>query len=611
MPRSKFQAPRSVESFADVQRALRSVQESLEAVSRSTFQLDLKTHDFTPLSPSFQRASPPAGGMRTTMPKASEQNAGDVVVISVESPTGLLTIFAAPGDKINGSTSNVFSVAGIIELFSNGVNAWNSAAQLAGTAGAPGATGGTGASGVTSYPGLAFAADDDGPSFLIGPPGAPGPAGPTALSTGPALAFPVDEDAVPFVIGPPGLPGAPGATGPTGPAGSGSGSDMPGLPLIVDADELAPWLSIPGPIGPQGSVGPTGATGAASTDMPGLALFVDADELQVGMLSAPLPWSAVLLAGNRSGSTIPTIDSTSRMRWDFAGSTTKFMQMGSLGLGEDFSIQATETAAAATLGIVAITSLDLRNGVSSARVHIEDDGTNAVRMTASGARFISAESSVGLRVSTSGTTAGYLTLGESSSSGVTVAAGDGMFWVSNDTPSLPRFTDDANVDFQMQNALVAQTSAASVAALTTVLSTTPTYTAAASTLPAGAVFYCNYAYQFVRGATATALTLNCFFDVGTFPSVGLAGPTGAGTYFVMVEAMWTVLTTGGAGTSMGWISATLTNAAASADDQVANASTSFVLATNAALAMRGAAQMNTAVAATSITALGGYIQRVK
>jgi hypothetical protein len=211
----------------------------------------------------------------------------------------------------------------------------------------------------------------------------------------------------------------------------------------------------------------------------------------------------------------------------------------------------------------------------------------------------------------SGSTTGFLCIQEAASSVPTVAAGDGMFWVSDDSPNMPRFTDDTNVDYQLQNALVAQSTAASVSAATTVLATTPTYTAAANTLVAGAVFHIKYSYLFVRGATATALNLSSFFDVATFPSTTVVGPTTAGSYIVTVEAMLTILTTGAGGTAMGWIRTTVGNTAASADDIASNGSVSFAVNTTASLAMRGAAAMSAGVAATSITALGGFIQKLK
>ncbi len=209
---------------------------------------------------------------------------------------------------------------------------------------------------------------------------------------------------------------------------------------------------------------------------------------------------------------------------------------------------------------------------------------------------------------------GYVFLSESGAAARAAnppSAGEGRFAVSDDTPCLARFTDDTNVDYQLQNALVAQTSAASVTNATTVLSTTPSYTIAANTLVAGAVYLCKFSYSFTRGATATPLNLNSFFDVGVFPSMAIVGPVAAGTYIVTVEALLTILTIGAGGTAMGWLTCSLGEASATTEDYGANGDNSFAIDTTAAIAMRGAAQMNTAVANTTITALGGYIQRVK
>lgn len=215
MPRSKFQAPRTIESFADVQRALRQLQESLDASSRSPYQLGIQTHDFTPISPSFQRVSPGPLGVKAVLPAAGPENASQSVVFCVEKPNGLLTVFAAPGDTVNGATAQSFSVAGIVELFSNGDNAWNSVAQLPGPAGTPGTTG---APSVVTPPGFSFPVDEDGPAWLVGPPGLQGVTGAQG-QIGPGFEFPVDDD------GPWAFPPVPFGWAPVLSAGNRSGSN--------------------------------------------------------------------------------------------------------------------------------------------------------------------------------------------------------------------------------------------------------------------------------------------------------------------------------------------------------------------------------------------------
>ncbi len=358
--------------------------------------------------------------------------------------------------------------------------------------------------------------------------------------------------------------------------------------------------------------GATGATGASGTPgAPGQIFFSEAPAQEPDEI-VPWGWSRSLRANPRSGGARPVIDSSDLVQWDSTLST-KNLQIGSIGLGtDDFSVKLIAAAGTGKLGVDAAREVEIRSTDTGSAVSVFDNGTTAIRLTASGSTPISVQCSGGLVVSTSGTTNGFVTLGESSSgAAISVAAANGMYWVSNDTPCLPRFRDDTNANIQLQNALVVQSAATVVSALTTLLGCTPTYTAAANTLAVGSVFYMKFGAMYVRGATATAHTISCFFNVATFPNVNaLVAPTAAGTYLVTVEAMMTVKAIGGGGTCMGWIRATIGNQACTNEDLGSNASASFVLDTTIANAMVGQAQMNTAVAGTTLTAVGGFIQRV-
>jgi hypothetical protein len=152
-----------------------------------------------------------------------------------------------------------------------------------------------------------------------------------------------------------------------------------------------------------------------------------------------------------------------------------------------------------------------------------------------------------------------------------------------------------------------QTTAASLTNSNSVLSTTPTITIPANTLAVGSRFRCSFAYRFVRGATATALNLNSFFDVATFPSIALAALTAAGTYEMRVEGELTILSTGAGGTAMCVLSVYGT---ASSTAIAMSSNPSMSIDTTVGIAMRGAAQMNTAVANCTIQCLGGHIERI-
>lgn len=151
-----------------------------------------------------------------------------------------------------------------------------------------------------------------------------------------------------------------------------------------------------------------------------------------------------------------------------------------------------------------------------------------------------------------------------------------------------------------------QLTAAAVSALTTVLNTTATHTIPANLLVAGSRWRVSYTYQFIRGATATALALGSFIQVGgAAVNTSHVSPTGAGTYHMRVEAEFTVLTTGAGGTAMCVLTAVGDSLAFQGAVNLA-----LALDTTGTLAVFGAAQMSVAVANTSITCTGGHVTRV-
>jgi hypothetical protein len=130
MRRSKFQAPRVVEDFAAVQRALREVQESLDSISQGRAELRIHLTDFNLKAGNFHRASAPVAGMKARLPKASGGNLGEPVILHLEDMAGTLEVFAAPGDTVNGLSHSDFTDNGVVVLWSNGIDAWSGVAQL-------------------------------------------------------------------------------------------------------------------------------------------------------------------------------------------------------------------------------------------------------------------------------------------------------------------------------------------------------------------------------------------------------------------------------------------------------------------------------------------------
>lgn len=148
---------------------------------------------------------------------------------------------------------------------------------------------------------------------------------------------------------------------------------------------------------------------------------------------------------------------------------------------------------------------------------------------------------------------------------------------------------------------------------TAVVTTTGSYTIPANTLQVGSRFRCEFTYQFVRGATATALNLLNAFEMntgGTGISLNIAAKTAAGTYNVRVVGEFTVTSIGAGGSCMATMTVfgTAESGAVPVINDVSNAA--LALNTTVANSPRGAAQMNVAVANCSIILTGGHIQQM-
>jgi hypothetical protein len=130
MARSKFQAPRTVTSFEQVQTALRQVQESLDQATGSRAELKLNTRNFALVAGNFHRASARADGLQARLPAASGDNLSEPVILHLENMLGELVVFAAPGQTVNGAATATFDTDGVIIFWSNGVNTWSGVAQL-------------------------------------------------------------------------------------------------------------------------------------------------------------------------------------------------------------------------------------------------------------------------------------------------------------------------------------------------------------------------------------------------------------------------------------------------------------------------------------------------
>lgn len=155
-----------------------------------------------------------------------------------------------------------------------------------------------------------------------------------------------------------------------------------------------------------------------------------------------------------------------------------------------------------------------------------------------------------------------------------------------------------------------KTAATVVSAATTALACTNTYTPPANALVVGSRFRIIYTYQFVRGATVTALNLTSTFNIGAV-NINVAHAASVAASFtgqVRVEGEFTVLTTGAGGTCMATMTVTSTAGATASGNIVAAANIALACNTTLALAISGTAAMSVGVAATTITATGGHIE---
>lgn len=272
--RSRFQAPRTIDSFEEVQRALRQVQESLDEATGSRAILKVNTQDFVLITNTFQRASAPPAGISARLPSASGDNLSDPIIVHLENMMGNLTVFAAPGQTVNGLPQVTFSTDGVLILWSNGVDAWSgimqvpaeSPAAIAGPVGPPGMDGLPGEQGEQGYPGAPGAAGSNGAA------GADGRQGP------PGQTFDYDQAEPAIIPGPAGSNGAAGANGADGRAAF----------IVMEPYDQAEPAIIPGPAGAAGATGATGAQGAAG--VPGADLvYPDAEPMQLGLCTAQVP----------------------------------------------------------------------------------------------------------------------------------------------------------------------------------------------------------------------------------------------------------------------------------------------------------------------------------
>jgi hypothetical protein len=169
------------------------------------------------------------------------------------------------------------------------------------------------------------------------------------------------------------------------------------------------------------------------------------------------------------------------------------------------------------------------------------------------------------------------------------------------------------LEWAQQGTIACRTTVTTATNSTAVVDCTGSFSIPANTLVAGSSFRVRFSFQFLRGATATALNLGAFLDVGGVLLSVVAAPASTVNGFVgyvEVEAVFTVLTTGAGGTAFAYLRASSNASAGAVFTWTAANTNPMAIDTTIANVIRGYGQMNAAVANCTINATGGDVQRV-
>lgn len=627
-----------------------------------------QTADFLAREGMTINVEPPSAGLNCVLVKASKFNRGERVQF-FQKNANPVRLTAIDG-TVNGQQQVISNAPGSYSAVSDGEGGWalDQSITVVGVIGAPGTPGSLGPQGMTGQDGEQGERGDQGFAGPVGLTGATGPTGPTGPagsgSTGLAPFCIVSDDAdEPDVYIPRGWANALasnprsggnnafwdvgqfanfGLDGVAGQIRSGDATfsirgeglvrllsaGASGILVAASAGPLqlqssgvtiansGEWTV---PAGSSGQVwthqgaGTTplwaapAASGSSARDSLLPLLMAVPDNVEPESFVPPPGWAAALASNPRGGAAKATLDGEAGGEYRLRGSsnetavriiTVAGTNNGNISSANDLQIQSANMTltASAALTASATGAASLNAGaaaactVSGQDVSLQPAANRAARVTT-----------------------GFFQLAENATSAPSVAAGDGMYWVRNDTPNLPMFTDDTNVDIPLKQVVSRATAATTVTNATTHLNTTGTFTIPASTLVVGSKFAVEYAIQAIRGATNTAMTLTLTMTTQGAANIAVAPvfSPAANTYTVKVFADFTILTTGAGGTAMASITAVSSNAGGtSALGALVIAASSAVIPINttAACAVTGEAFFNLAVAATSIQNMGGHVE---
>lgn len=621
MKRSRFQAPRIIRDFAAVVRALREIQESLDGISARRAELAINLKSFNLSAGTFQRASAPSGGMQARLPKASGENLGESIVLHLEGMLGILSIFAAPGDTVNGLTRADFTDDGVVVLWSNGVDAWSGVAQLPeNSPGAAGAQGPKGDQGEKGEQGDTGDRGQPGPQGIQGERGLPGDKG---------------EQGDPGDPGPPGVQGGQGPQGLQGPPGPDFAYDQ-GEPIHQNVStaqlvkENATLMSLSSISGNQGTVdisalecgGTLGiATPAGAWQIEG---FTSTPEKPQGFWFRIVTSNTNFVGTLLNEDTTPAADLRIRCVQDrhmsgvaltaivtrtpvITGGNSRWFAVGTPGklVGSDGTNNN-------TLDLNEGGNVSLTCGATTASMTLAA-GSGAVNLTCSAGQHVIA--SVGGVGGTFRSTSGLTAQGTSGgSSTYTKQSGEIEYRGDNSrTPSRPAYSDDAGNSWTAPCAICAGLTSRTTVNNSTSPNTLATYTVPAD-MPAGTTFRFSATVEGHRGATATAMGTTLEFRVAGTARVSATASlntTNGFTGLLTIEGYFTLLAAPGAAAAVsatGTAMQTLTSATAAVAMSTPNAA--LTQATNATFTIDIRAFNSVAVASAGFTTQNARIERI-
>ena len=181
----------------------------------------------------------------------------------------------------------------------------------------------------------------------------------------------------------------------------------------------------------------------------GTGITVNANDVAVSAT-----WAQILTNSNNSGAFNPHIDSPQYLGYGNEATIAGFAS-GDIRASANWSFVGAGSFNVVSSGASINSSGVVQITTTTGDVNVQGD-TNVDLLSVTGNVTAACSASGGLISLTPGIsgyveilTNGFLQLVEESSSGPSVAAGRGMFWVRSDAPNVPMFTDDTNVDHDL------------------------------------------------------------------------------------------------------------------------------------------------------------------